>query len=122
MKLKKIVDALPSLRKLAAADMPLRRLYQVKKLAAALQPEFDFFDEKRKAIVEKYCDPDNKTEILPENIEKTDVEFKELLDFEVSVKYKAVEIPDSDDIKLSLNDLKALDGFVKILFTEDETT
>lgn len=116
MKLKKIVDALPSLQKLAAADLTLRQLYYVKKLVAALQPEFTFWDEKRKSIVDKYRDGN----IIPaENREAANKEIQELIDFDVKVKYKEVILPDSEGIKLSLNDLEALEGFVKINFTEE---
>lgn len=122
MELIKIVGAFPALRKLAAADLPVKKLYWVRKMVNAVQPEYTFFDEKRKELIEKYCDVSNLNAIRPFDgmAEKFDADMKELLALEVAVDFKEVEISDAEDIRLSLNDLESLDGFVKILFTEEK--
>ena len=116
MKLKKIIDAVPALQKLANADLSLKRLYWVKKLISQLENEVAFFNDERNKIVAKYCE---NGKIKPEHAEAFKSEMDELLALDVDVKFKVVEIPDTEDIKLSVNDLMLLDGFVKILFQEE---
>lgn len=121
MKLIKIVEAFPALRKLAAAEVSVKHLYWVRKMINAIQPEYTFFDEKRKELVEKYCDVSDITaiKVLPGMLDKFNTDMKELLELDVTVDFKVVTIPDTENIKLSLNDLEALEGFVKINFTEE---
>lgn len=116
MKLKKIIDAVPALQKLANADMSLKRLYWVKKLITQLESEVKFFNEEREKIIKKHCE---NGKVKPDHVDEYKKDFEELLALEVNVNYKEVEIPDTEDIKLSVNDLEALNGFVKVLF-EDE--
>lgn len=117
MKLRKVVEALPSLQKLSAAELSLKRLYWVRKLIRKLEAEIAFFNEERRKILEKYKDGGK---MRPEAVKDANREIEDLLNVDVEVDFQIAEISDEEEVKLSNNDVEALEGFVKILFTEDE--
>ena len=89
MKMIKLLNAIKPLQKLANADLPLSIAYSLKKLFNELQIEVDFYvEEKQKGTNEA-----------------------ELLEFEIEDKDK-ITIPIIDTIKLSINDLEALEPFI----------
>jgi hypothetical protein len=121
LKLKKIVDALPSLQKLSAADLSLKCLYWVRKLINKLEPELKFYSEERGKIIEKYRDPDVKDTVKfkPWDIADVNKDIEELLDIDIEANFTVPVVPESEDIKLSVNDLAALTGFVDFVFDAD---
>lgn len=117
MKLLKIVSAQEALKKLSASDLTLKCLYWVRKLISKIEPELKFFYEERDKIIKKHSDGNGK--IIPESIPAVNKEIEKLLELDIEVHYTAAEIPDTENITLSNNDISALEGFVKIIFTED---
>ena len=111
MKMRKITDAATALNKLSAMELPLKTAYKLSKLKNSFDKELSFFEEKRAAIVEKYINKENQT-FTPENERKAVSEITELLEFEVDAEFEPVRISETDDIKLSANDITALAGFV----------
>lgn len=123
MKLGKIVNAVPALQKLSAADLTLKTLYWIRKLISKLEHELKFYYDSRQSILEKYKESQTGDRIkIKENcISLANKEMSELLDMEVEVDFTVPEILDSENIKLSVNDLMALEGFVKFIFEDDIT-
>ena len=113
MKLIKIVDALPSLQKLAKCELGLQKLYKISKLLDTLEDEISFYHKQRKQILEKYCDLVGD-QYIPREEEKLNAEMSELLNMEVESQISEVTLSLEDDVKLSYNDLVALNGFVRI--------
>lgn len=89
MKMIKLLNAIKPLQKLANADLPLSIAYSLKKLFNELQIEVDFYVEERQKGTSE----------------------SELLEFEIGEKDKII-IPVIDTIKLSINDLEALEPFI----------
>lgn len=115
MKIVQVVEALPSLQKLAGQDLSIKKLYKISKLLGNLENEIAFYNEQRNKILAKYCDiVGNQYVPREENVEKLNVEMKELLDTEIEYEVKEVIIDTDENIKLSYNDLLALKGFVRI--------
>lgn len=115
MKIVQVVEALPSLQKLAGQDLSIKKLYKVSKLLGNLENEIAFYNEQRNKILAKYCDiVGNQYVPREENVEKLNVEMKELLDTEIEYEVKEVIIDTDENIKLSYNDLVQLKGFVRI--------
>ena len=115
MKFMQVVDALPSLQKLAAQDLSIRNLYKISKLLGNLEGEVAFYNAQRTKILEKYCDiVGNQYVPREEDKEKLGAEMNELLNTDIECEVKEVSLGMNEDVKLSYNDLVALKGLVKI--------
>ena len=122
MKMKNIVDAIPSIRKIANQDLSMKTLYRAKRLLDKLEGHLRFYDEKRTAIMEKCCDTENDKYIpKPEMSETLEKEMRELLDLDIDMdEIKAVRIPAEEDMRLSYADLCALEGLIEVDFNEEK--
>lgn len=115
MKIKQVVNALPSLQKLAGQDLSIKKLYRVSKLLGNLEGEIAFYDKQRTKILEQYCDlVGNQYVPRKEDEGKLNAEINELLDTDIECEIKEVIIGDDEDVKLSYNDLMALKEFIRI--------
>lgn len=115
MKIVQVVDALPSLQKLAGQDLSIKKLYKISKLLGNLDNEVAFYNEQRSKILAKYCDIEGNQYVpREEDMAKLNAEMRELLDTEIECEVKEVVLDTDEDIKLSYNDLLALKGFVRI--------
>ena len=97
MKMKTLVDALPSIRKISGQDLSMKTLYRAKRLLDKLEAHLRFYDEKRTEIMERCC-----TVKEGKYVPKPDMA-------------EALEA----DMRLSYADLCALDGLVEIEFEEE---
>ena len=118
MQLKTIVLAIPALGKLSAGDMALRSAYMLKMLISTLQKDVDFFVEQRQKIFEKYgnAQKDGTFTFTDANEEKASAELETLLDMEVTPEFAILEIPVTENLRLSVHDIDALAPFIH--FTE----
>lgn len=115
MKIGQIVEALPSLQKLAGQELTIKKLYKISKLMGKLNEELAFYNEQRAKILAKYCDVvDNRYVPREEDVEKLNAEMSELLDTEIEYEVHEVVIGTDENIKLSYNDLVALENFVSL--------
>lgn len=119
VQLKDIVLAVPALSKLSAENLSLRLAYALKKNISALQKEADFFAEQRQKIFEKYGKANADGKFCFEGAEEqiASAELEELLELEVEPSFQRLDIPISEELRLSVNDLGALAPFVQ--FTEE---
>ena len=117
--LRSIILAVPALSKLAASDLSLHLTYRLKKSMDALQKEADFFSEQRKKIFSKYGTPQAdggfsfSEEAEPQAISELDA----LLDMEVTPDVSVLDIPVSENLRLSVNDLTLLAPFIHFVET-----
>ena len=118
LQLKEIILAVPALSKLAAGDLQLRLAYKLKHLIVSLQKEADFFSEQRQKIFEKYgtAKDDGSFSFTKENETKAAAELEELLAMEVTPDVEPIDIPITENLLLSANDLGLLMPFIN--FTE----
>lgn len=115
MKIKQVVEALPSLQKLAGQDLSIKKLYRISKLLGNLEKEIAFFNEQKSKLLTKYCDVvGNQYVPRTETEAQFAQEFNELLDTDIECEIREVVISDNEDVKLSYNDLVALSGLVRI--------
>lgn len=119
VQLKDIILAVPALSKLAAGDLQLRLAYRLKRMISALQKEADFFAEQRQKIFEKYgtAKEDGTYDFSEKNEPKATAELDELLEMEVMPDVEIIDIPVTENLLLSANDLGLLMPFVH--FTEE---
>jgi hypothetical protein len=53
MKMKQLVDAAPSMQKIAGQDLHTGTLYRISRLLGKAEPHLKFYDERRAAILEE---------------------------------------------------------------------
>jgi hypothetical protein len=115
MKIIQVVEALPSLQKLAGQDLSIKKLYQISKLLGNLESEIAFYNEQRGRILAQYCDIVGNQYVPREEDEaELNAKMRELLDTEIECDVKEVVIGTDENIKLSYNDLVALKSFVSL--------
>lgn len=115
MKLIQLVNALPSLQKLAGYELTLQKLYNIKKLMGRLDSELAFYYEQREKILLKHGEI-HGNQYIPRDgeLDKANAKLDELLNTEIEGEIKEVVLTLDENIKLSYNDLVALEGFVRI--------
>lgn len=124
MKLKDLINAFPAFQKLTAQEMSLSVLYKLTIMLDKLNVHFQFFQNRRNALIEKYCDvKDGK--VFPKNLiagQEFDKESKELLELDIDVSdiNLPVIIPETENIKLTYSDLENLKEFIKIGAANDK--
>lgn len=115
MKIMQVVNALPALQKLAKQDMSLKKIYKISKLLGNLDSEIAFYNEQRGKILAKYCDiVGNQYVPRAEDEAALNAELGELLNTEIDENIVEVVISCDEDVKLSYNDLVALEGFIRV--------
>lgn len=115
MKIMQIVNALPSLQKLAVCELSLSKLYKISKLLGDLDGEIAFYYDQRNKILAKYCDVvGNQYVPRAEDEEALNAEMAELLNMNVDKDIQEVVLSIDENIKLSYKDLIALKSFVRI--------
>lgn len=115
MKIIQIVEALPSLQKLAVQDLSIKKLYKISKLLGNLENEIAFYNTQRSKLLAQYCNiVDNQYVPRKEDEAELNAKMKELLDTEIEYEVNEVAIGIDEDVKLSYNDLVTLKGFVRI--------
>ena len=122
MKIRKLVEATPALREIANQRLPMKTLYRVTRLIRKIRPQLDFYDEQYQKLIMEYCTEDEGGFLLPVG-SKTDFEnaLNELFDLDVEVNIEPVSIPENEaeNLRLSYNDICALEGFIEITFKEE---
>lgn len=115
MKIIQVVDALPSLQKLAEQDLSIKKLYKVSKLLDNIENEIAFYNEQRNKILAKYCDIVGNQYVPREaDMDKINAELGELMNTEVECNIHEVVIGTDEDVKLSYKDLTMLRDFIRI--------
>ena len=117
--LKTIVLAIPALSKLSGEDLSLRLAYRLRKNIAELQREADFFSEQRIRILDKHgtADENGNYTFEGDNEQKAITELEDLLNMEVEPVIDPIDIPITENLKISVNDIGMIEAFIN--FTEE---
>jgi len=117
MKLSQIVAAVPALNKLSLSELPLRDAYRLSKLLSAIQPDLDFFNNKRLGILDRLGKKasDGNYEVPPQNMEAFKSEMDELGGIESQAGIAAIKLPlcETKEIRLAANDITLLEPFIE---------
>lgn len=117
----KIVNAQPILEKMIAFDLPLPSALKLSKIVTEINEVYKIYSEKRVALFTKYGSPqkENPEQIIisPENTKEFQGKMQELLESEIELEIKKLNIADlGTDVKLSAADF----GAVSWLFNTEE--
>lgn len=127
IKLEQIYIAHQIIPKLISQEMPIRCAYKLGKLAKQIESEFMLVETQRRKAVEKYGERDEEEKKIiiknPENAQKFQQEFASLLQEETEISFDPVSLDElPDELKLSAQDMAAIDIFFCGEKNEKETT
>lgn len=121
MTLRNIVKAAPVLQKLTRHEFSVAQLYRASKLIKAVNEELAIYDSGRRELIERHCEKDgDKLKYKDGTGEAFNREFQELLDVEVELNVKPLVLTERDNIRLTLADMDALDGFIELKVDDGE--
>lgn len=122
MKLGKIAAAAGALQKLAGEALTPRTLYRVSRLVSRAEKELEFYNTARDKIVKTYGEhvKDAEYRIPGEKRAEFEVKMRELDEIEIEGEIQTVRIPLDENIRLSCNDLRLLEGLVELEDEENE--
>jgi hypothetical protein len=119
MVLRQVIEAIPALNKLADTELDIKSAYKVSKILSALKDEVEFFNLSKQKIIEKYgnVNDDGSVDYAPGKQAEAQKEFSELINLEVQTEIEKIELS-AEGIKLTANDILALEPFVTFKFDE----
>ena len=121
MTLRNIVKAAPVLQKLTRHEFSVAQLYRATKLINAVNAELAIYNDGRRELIERHCEKDGEKLKYKDG---TGVDFnrelQELLDVEVELNVKPLVLTERDNIRLTLADMDALEGFIELKVADGE--
>lgn len=106
-----LITAVPAFQKLVGQSLPLPIAYKLSKMIRRVNEEMDFFRSRVEEVRNRHEGPRSPAQTQEEN---------ELLAFSVEWDMPPVEIPITENLRLSCADLDALAGFVTFTETHNQ--
>jgi hypothetical protein len=121
MKIYELVRAEPTLKKISACELPIKTLYGLYRVIRGLDEKLNFYYTTRGRICSRYADEVNGSYVpKPEHKDVFEREMLELLNLDVDMAdIKPVVIPADDNLRLSCDNLAAVEEFITIEFKEE---
>lgn len=124
MKHSTAVRAFKILYAIGETKLSAEAAYKLFKLRKALQPEFDFQLEQEQKCVDKYNATVDENGIYktknPADMKALATELKDVANLDCMVSVEPVEVTVDKSLHLSLNDMEALEPFVRFIFKNEE--
>lgn len=120
MTMQQLVNASPVLKKIAGQELSMKTLYGVSKIFSKLDDELKFYDRRRMEILEEYCvRTDDRFVPRADTKDEFNRKFGELMNLEIDIgELSPAKIPASEPLKLSYQELQAVQGFIEIEWEE----
>lgn len=115
---KKLINAYRTLLRLSEQQLPLPMAYALYKVKKALEPQWQFqLEQEQKMVTECKGVVSNGTVTFPDDDARLEYVRKatELSDMEVEVDIQETVLPENSELSLSMNEIDALDGFIKVV-------
>ena len=122
MKLGQILQARSALNKLAESELSPKYLYKVSKMLSKVNKELEFIDENRNKLIQELgCEvKEGEWKVKDENLQEFIKRFNEFLDIDAETDITVVQIPTTENIRLSFKDLDLLNGFIELQELDEE--
>lgn len=117
VKLGQILNSVETIRKLTAAELPLKLSFRLVSLVKQLDEHLKVFEELRAALIRKYGEEieGGAIQVKPENIETFSIEMNEALQEEVSVAFEKIHIDSfPDSVTLTASEMMTVDWLLEI--------
>lgn len=119
MKQGKIIKAYYVLKNMAGESYPLPVAYALYNLRKSMESQADFQLEQEKKLMNEFNGTVTENGMInfgnSENAQKFVEKLKELEDLEVEFVFTPINLPLTEDIKITPNDIEKLDGFVNFV-------
>ena len=122
MKLREIVNSKQTLEYILTQKMKPSIAFGLSQLSKKLSEELKTFEESRLKCIKEYGEEKVRIEdgeevkysqVSPENISIFKEEIEELLDVELSIEFKKVNISDLEDLKISPADAMSVEWLIE---------
>lgn len=123
LKFYEIENIISSLNKLINKELPIMTSYKLFKLIKQISKEYEFLNNKRTELINKYAERDEKNNIKYNNnnsipikkdmVEECNQKLNELMSIEFNVEFEPISIEVLGEISITPKDLLALDKFLK---------
>lgn len=123
LKVYQIMNAIPALRELSQKRFSARIALSIARLINALQPEIDIAQNEQKRIIGQFAKYDengkpmsdeNGILIEPTHLKEYDAQMKELINSEIEISCKPLNIEWLDGTEFSAADIAALEPFLEM--------
>lgn len=101
---------------------PLRTGYRLNCLLKALEPHYGFYQEQLTFIIEEYAEKDENGNFIhnddgnfkipPEKIMECNTKINELLNFEIEIEAKPLNISEIETLELSMDKIQGIIPFI----------
>lgn len=101
---------------------PLRTGYRLNCLLKALEPHYGFYQEQLTSIIEEYAEKDesgnfirnedSNFKIPPEKIVECNTKINELLNFEIEIEAKPLNISEIETLELPMDKIQGIIPFI----------
>lgn len=115
---KQIVGAYRALEHLSRQALPIKTAYAMHKMRGKLKPLWDFQVEQEQKLLEELKptpDGDDLVFASPEDSKRWLDLLKDLAEIETDIKVDPIDVVMTDDMKVSMVDIEALDGFINFI-------
>lgn len=111
-----VIGAFGALARLAASPLPVRQAYRLNRLLCALEGDFRYYEAKRAQVLADYPEPRT-----PEEEERAGQALEAILCVESEAQFTPVTLSSGDcaELRLSSNDVAALNGLVHFVLDEE---
>ena len=121
----KLVDASPSMQKLAVQDLPVKTAYAISRTIKAVDDHLETYEAQYAKLLERYCEEKEDGRWAaksPEDKKGMDEDLRALRGIEVELAIKACRIPEAaaDSLSLSGFDIINLADFVEFDFGDEK--
>ena len=110
--LEQLSAALPSLKKLAQLDLPVKSAFRISRFLKQTENDTKTLNDIRIKLLEEYGEPTGETgqyKVSPDNIDAFKSELAELQSEKAEVDFTPLSLDDLGDINLSAQDLMVID-------------
>lgn len=113
-----IVNAFGALSRLAAAELPVKQAYRISRMLTALEGDFRYFSQRRAKLIEQYPEPRTA-----EQNQALHAALDEIFAVTSDSAFVPVTLTEADceGMRITSNDVSALNGFVIFEGMEDYT-
>ena len=123
MKMQKLVEASPAIRKLAGKELPLKVSYDLSRLIRKMDEHLSFYDEAFRNMLQEYCE-EREGGFYPKDADAHRIlseKHRELLELEADMgEFQPVALPEGLDIDITAADLIAMEPFIIITMQEEK--
>lgn len=123
LKLNEVISIWEKLNNLLDKEMSAKLSFKLSKILNTLSKEIMAYEVSRKKLIERFAKKNSEGQVIfnennqavfePMNAQKFNDEYLQLIDVDIKVSYDPISLSEFNDIKLTINEMSALQNFIK---------